>query len=320
MIKKVISIALLFMSTMVFVSGCGSVTDKSTSGDYVVKVNGVDVYKSEFMIYLNEAKINFESIGGVDIWETDFEGTTAEEVAKNSAIKAIELVKVSNQKADELGITLDDSEKETANKEAEIEYKSLGDYASKNDITLEDVEKVMQDKMLYTKVYQNVTSDFEISDADFNAYYDSVKDELMDYYTEYMLRSIYVTGYTKALEVVEKYNNGTSFDQLFDEYEEQEGIANEPEMSYKGDLENYFGLEFDVQVGNISSILEGDDGYYIIKVEDVRSASEDEVIENAREVYTSNKKEQLFNDEYTKWSEDIKVEKNEEVFNSIQVR
>ncbi len=313
--RKFLKTAICMLSALIMVTGCSS---KDT--EYVLKINDEQISKGEFMVYLNEARANFESVGGTDIWETDFEGMTAEDVAKNSAVNAIELVKISASKAAEFQVSLTDDEKEQAKTQAKTTFDSLGTYAEEMGITLSDVENVMNDQMLYSKVYEKVTADFEASEADFNAYYETQKADFMDYYKEYTVKSIFVTDYSKAEEIVNKYNEGTDFDTLFDEYEEQEGVENEAQTSYKGTLESFFGLEFDIDVGNITSILEADGGYYIIKVENISDTSEDEVKEIAKSIYTQNTKQELFNKEYQKWSENVNVEKNEEVFNSIKIK
>lgn len=313
--RRFLKTAICIMSMLIMITGCSS-----NNNEYVLKINDKPVSKGEFMVYLNEAKTNFESVGGTDIWETDFEGMTAEDVAKNRAVDALELVKISADKAEEFQVSLSDEEKEQAKEQAKTKFDNLGEYAKEAGITLSDVENVMNEQMLYSKVYNKVTDDFEASEADFNAYFETVKSDFMDYYKQYTIKSIFVTDYSKAEEIVSKYNSGTDFDILFDEYEEQEGVKNELQTSYKGTLESFFGLEFDIEAGNITSILEGDGGYYIIKVETISDTSEDEVREIAKGIYTENTKQELFNNEYQKWSENANIEKNEEVFNSIKIK
>ena len=313
--RKFLKTAICMLFALIMVTGCSS-----NNNEYVIKINDETVSKGEFMVYLNEARTKFESVGGNDIWETDFEGMTAEDVAKNSAVNAVELVKISASKAEEFQVSLIDEEKEQAKTQAKTTFDSLGTYAEEAGITLSDVENVMNDQMLYSKVYEKVTNDFEASEADFNAYFETVKSDFMDYYKQYTIKSIFVTDYSKAEEIVSKYNSGTDFDTLFDEYEEQEGVANEEQTSYKGTLESFFGLEFDIEVGNITSILEGDGGYYVIKVENISDTSEEEVKEIAKGIYTENTKQELFSKEYQKWSESANIEKNEELFNSIKVK
>ncbi len=40
------------------------------------------ISKSEYILYLYEATRDFNEIGGNDIWETDFDGQSAENVVK----------------------------------------------------------------------------------------------------------------------------------------------------------------------------------------------------------------------------------------------
>lgn len=313
--RRFLKTAICIMSMLIMITGCSS-----NNNEYVLKINDKPVSKGEFMVYLNEAKTNFESVGGTDIWETDFEGMTAEDVAKNRAVDALELVKISADKAEEFQVSLSDEEKEQAKEQAKTKFDNLGEYVKEVGITLSDVESVMNEQMLYSKVYNKITDDFEASEADFNAYFETVKSDFMDYYKQYTIKSIFVTDYSKAEEIVSKYNSGTDFDILFDEYEEQEGVKNELQTTYKGILESFFGVNFDVEVGNITSILENDGGYYIIKVENIVNDSEENIKEMAKYVYTNDMKQEIFTNEYQKWSENTNIEKNEEVFNSIKIK
>lgn len=313
--RRFLKTAICIMSMLIMITGCSS-----NNNEYVLKINDKPVSKGEFMVYLNEAKTNFESVGGTDIWETDFEGMTAEDVAKNRAVDALELVKISADKAEEFQVSLSDEEKEQAKEQAKTKFDNLGEYTKEAGITLSDVESVMNEQMLYSKVYNKITDDFEASEADFNAYFETVKSDFMDYYKQYTIKSIFVTDYSKAEEIVSKYNSGTDFDILFDEYEEQEGVKNELQTTYKGILESFFGVNFDVEVGNITSILENDGGYYIIKVENIVNDSEENIKEMAKYIYTNDMKQEIFTNEYQKWSENANIEKNEEVFNSIKIK
>ena len=67
------------------ITGCASAKNDSTE-DYVVKINDEAVSKEEFNIYLFETQKSFEQFGGTDIWDTDFDGKSAEDVAKVAGI------------------------------------------------------------------------------------------------------------------------------------------------------------------------------------------------------------------------------------------
>ena len=61
-------------------SGC-STAKETADENYVVKINGETVSREEFNIYMYETQKSFEALGGEDIWETDFDGRSAETVA-----------------------------------------------------------------------------------------------------------------------------------------------------------------------------------------------------------------------------------------------
>ena len=304
----IISFILLLIFIVSNIIGC-------SNNDYVIKVNDEKVSENEFLIYLNEAKINFETLGGIDIWKTDFEGLTAEEVAKNSALNAVEVVKVSKQKARELNITLNDDELEKANKDAEEKYKLLKNL--NNDITLNEVKLVITDQLLYNKLYNSVVSNFEISEVDFNSYYEDVYNEFYNNYKKYSVKSIFFNNYSDAEDFIEEYQLNSDFDLLFEKY--INNVENSIKTVYKKDLEGFFGLTFDTNIGDITSILSSDDGYYILKVENILNPTEEEIREITKKVYSTNKQNQFFNEEYKKWYENIKIDKNDELLENIKI-
>lgn len=322
MSKKLFCTIIFFsLITQLFFTGClrGSVN----SDDYVVKINNELVFKDEFMVYLDEAKNDFESLGGKDIWETDFDGQTAEYMAKESALNGLKMVKITAQKAQQIEIELSAEEEESAHKEAEESFKMWAEeQKSEAGITVETLYKVMSEKALYSKVYKEITKNFELSEVDFDVYYQKNKLNFKKNYTEYTLMSILVKDEKTAVEVLQKASSGIDFNELVrqyevkDEYRDNGGIIN----TYKERLESSFGIPFEFEKGEISDIMESDEGYYIFKVEDKKELSEEELIQVAKNYYTIDKEQQLFTKEYQKWLEDATVEKNTIVWDEIKVQ
>ena len=122
-VKKIFP-ALILVAALV--TGC-STADKGTNEDYAVKINDTEVSKEEFNVYLYETQRSFEQLGGEDIWETDFDGKSAESVAKDSTLATVTLVKLSAERAEKNGISLSAEEAEGAAEEADAIYDSLTD-------------------------------------------------------------------------------------------------------------------------------------------------------------------------------------------------
>ena len=178
--KFILCIAL----TAALIAGCSPVKEKADES-YVVKINNTAVSREEFNIYLYETQKSFEALGGEDIWETDFDGRSAESVAKDNTLSTVTLVKLAEERAVKNGITLDDTEKEDAQTEAEAMYDELTD--SQREAIGADKElyyEVMLENFLYNKVYADTVKDYTVSDEDFEGYYSTNLEELKNQYRE----------------------------------------------------------------------------------------------------------------------------------------
>ena len=147
-------------------SGC-STAKETADENYVVKINGETVSREEFNIYMYETQKSFESLGGEDIWETDFDGRSAETVSEAEA------------SAEEVYNGLTDSEKEDIGADLEL-YK-----------------EVMRENALYNEVYKYMVKDYVISDEEFDEYYESNKDTITEQYKAY-------TGVSDSGETVDE--------------------------------------------------------------------------------------------------------------------
>lgn len=178
-------------------SGC-STAKETADENYVVKINGETVSREEFNIYMYETQKSFEALGGEDIWETDFDGRSAETVAKDNTLSTITLVKFAEEKAASAGIELDDETISEAEASAEEVYNGLTD-SEKEDIgaDLELYKEVMRENALYNEVYKYMVKDYVISDEEFDEYYESNKDTITEQHKAY-------TGVSDSEETVDE--------------------------------------------------------------------------------------------------------------------
>lgn len=178
-------------------SGC-STAKETADENYVVKINGETVSREEFNIYMYETQKSFEALGGEDIWETDFDGRSAETVAKDNTLSTITLVKFAEEKAASAGIELDDETISEAEASAEEVYNGLTD-SEKEDIgaDLELYKEVMRENALYNEVYKYMVKDYVISDEEFDEYYEPNKDIITEQYKTY-------TGVSDSEETVDE--------------------------------------------------------------------------------------------------------------------
>ncbi len=316
--RKIITVLLLsFFLCQFFLTGCFS--DRENN-EFIVNINGESVSLNEYLLYLFEAENNFEDVGGEDIWDTDFDGQSAENVAKDSALKSLRLVKITAQKAKELNITLTEEEMNRAKEDAAFLKDSFTD-AQKNRISITDDEiiKAMEEKALYGKVYEELTKNYVVSPAAFDAYY---KEYAASYRQNNMLltlKKIVVPDETAADDIHKRLAAGEDFDALFE-------ARADKKLSGDGNLEvtrswidATFSIAFDLKEGEVSNVLEGPDGYYIFKVLKETPAGEEELKEAALRDYRTMMQQQLFAQEYDKWQNAAKIERNDALWDTIRI-
>ena len=268
------------------------------------------------MVYLYEQEKLFEKSGGQDIWETELDGTAARDYAKQNAVNTIKLVKVAVNKAEELGINITEEEEKNALKEGAELYEEIKENKPELNISQEEVSDI-------TKEWYIQKNGFEISDVDFTAYfedyYDKNKSELNDVEVKY----IFIEGtdnksYEKAYSVYEKILTGSDFDYILNKYSdgknETVNLENnnfEPEVKQAGyDL---------TEEGQLSYIVKTASGYYILECVKIETPDMNKLKEKFLNSYIQEKKQDIYQKQTAAWAQNVKVEKNDDVYNNIKV-
>lgn len=324
--KQLIHIIVFLILFLITVSGCLN----RNQNDYIATVEGEKISLEEFKVYLYIAQQEFEKLGDEDIWDTSFEaGLTAEEAAKERALDSLVHVKISTKQAKRLNISLTEEQKEQAKLDASSFLNSLTDSQLQNiSITEDKMLKIMEEKAIYKEVYEEVTKNFEISEKDFqNSYkaYISKKDNLnaLKLDIEYIFISPVSTDkaqqdiLNQAKEVLQKAKEGKDFKQLIDEYSKSNEIIIDSgkETIEKGRyIEKLEDIAFNLKQGEVSDLIIVDSDYYIIKLNDRIESS---IKEEYRNKYIKQKKDEIFEQEYSNWKTK-EPEKNMELWNSIK--
>lgn len=316
--KKLKFILAVLLCFSLFV-GCSKQIDRE---DMIATVGGKAISKSEYMLYLYEATRDFNEIGGNDIWETDFDGQSAEDVVKERAFTTMLHIKVTADKASRYKVSLSEEDKAVAQMRGEAELASMTE-EQKNIVSLseEDVYKIMEDTLLYQKVIEAVTKYYHVSEADFNAYFEQNKEIQRKAYTEYTISAISVTDQQAAQEVFQRFTEGEDFQTLFQTYETnpQQKQTGGVVTTYKSRLDSSFDRDFDFEEGEITEPISIEGCYVVIRI-DKKSIPDDTALkELMRSEYTSSIKQQAFTDELNQWLADIEIERNEAVWNTIEM-
>lgn len=163
-------------------SGC-SQKENVKSEEIVFTVNDEAVSVDEFNIYLYETQKSFEQLGGSDIWETDFDGRTAESVAKDNTFNTVLMVKIAAQRALKEGLDVDDETKDQLKEESYAVYNGYSDII-KNKIGADEqlYYDVLYENKLYSIVYEDTVKNYVVSNSEFENYFSANKVSLLENY------------------------------------------------------------------------------------------------------------------------------------------
>lgn len=318
--KKLKSIlAMLLCFSLFATAGC---TEQIDNENIIATVDGKAISKSEYMLYLYEATRDFNEIGGNDIWETDFDGQSAENVVKERAFTTMLHVKVTADKANKYKVSLSDEDKTAAKERGDTELASMTEQQKEIiSISQQDIYRIMEDASLYRKVIEAVTKDYQLSEADFNAYFEQNKEAQRTAYTQYTINTILIPDHQTAQEISQRLKQGEEFQAVYQQYEmssqNEEFVGTT--QSYKNRLDATFNIDFNFEQGQITDPISTEDGYFIIYIDQKSVPDDAQLKELIKSEYISSMKQQVFTDELNQWLADTEIERNDSVWNTIEM-
>lgn len=310
--KRLLAIFMLLLISSFF--GCAQKEEplEENLTDYVIKVDDTLIEESEVMIYVYQIRKEFVEIGGENVWEfEDFSGgKSAVEVARDAVIDNILRIKVLMQKSQELGIVLEESDKEDVTNQASAFFDSVeASYIDKYDIAYADVVKVFEEFAVAGKVLLRTTEAFAPKSVDIetemqkNEEYARIKDVeaqllLTELHVDHILlvtreksqsgEYVTLTPEEKAikLEQAEKIRelalDGTDFQSLKVQYSEE---------TFPNDQDNQGVYEFSkallpaefaaailaLDTGDVSVVVETELGYHLFRMRQIKVPTQEDI-------------------------------------------
>lgn len=279
-----------FLSLLIgifLLTGCGGFSD-----EVIAKIDGQEIMKSEYMVYLYTTTQSFVSAAGNDVWNMDFDGQTGEELVQERALSTIQSVIAAEKYAAENNISLSEDQIQDAHASADEFWENLTEEdREKMGIEKDSLYTLMEESYLYSVVNEILAVECAVSEDASQAYYEENKAEIQDAYTLYTVDSIMVEDETTADEVADKAQSGEDFAALFDAYDVDETAKESDEGGrmtlYKSYMNNTFGIDEDLALGQITDPLEVSGSYFILKVEEISVPTESDVLTLAEESYRS---------------------------------
>lgn len=137
-----------------------------------LSVDGEKVYENEVMLYLLQTYNEFEELGGSEVWEiSDFSGgKSASDVAKQGAIDNLIMTKVLVEKAVELGLSLDETTRQSVEDKSVSYFESLEpSFVERYGVTQEVVRRVLIDNKIAVLVEASTKGSYEVTTEELGA-------------------------------------------------------------------------------------------------------------------------------------------------------
>lgn len=324
--KKLMCVVLT-VGMMFSIAGCGGGENKKvvlTTGfekNEVFRIEDVSCMQPEIMVYLTNTQNQYEQVYGEGIWETSVGDVTLEENVKDIVLAKIARIKTLNLMAEEYDVTLNDAEMNKVKVAADEYYDSLSET---------ERETLGIDKALITSLYKECAIADKVCEAILADINPEVSDDEARIVTvEHIFMKTYMldgTGkkvpYTDAMkqkvynemqDVLEKSKSGDySFKSLMDEYNEAELNT----ISFgKGEVDKAFeDAAFNMETNELSGIVEGEDGYYIIKC--INTFDKEETDANKIKI-VEQRREEAFYVEYESFVSTLTRDLNEKLWEDI---
>ena len=300
--KKIKNIFLALCAALLVFCGCSA---ENGSGDWLIKIDGKSVSRMEYLIYLKETVQNYELRGGDDIWDTDFDGRTAEDVAKESAFNSLVAVKIAIEKADKYSASLSETDESRAEMEALQMSQNAGE--EKDSEFYKTALNVVKEKYLYNYVKENLTKSIKIASAQTDAFCNENRDKYRRN-LEYIQGKAYYFDTTEEAQNYAQTGEGT-----------ENAVYSEDLSGTWQEIKEKFSMDENTDKESILGPFETEEGYAIINIENTKAADEKTVEETMRSDYESSVKSQYFADEANKWLQNADIKTNEKMWNEIKI-
>ena len=314
--KRMKALLGLLLAASLCLTACGG----EFKDEAVMKVNGQEIMKSEYMVYLYTTTKSFISAAGENVWNMDFDGQTADELVEERTISTIQSVIAAKEYAAANGIAL--TEEQKAQAEAATAQFMAGvseEDLAKMGMDAAKLQPLMEDSYLYTLVHQEIAAECEVDAAEMEAYYQENKAQMKEDYTSLKLQTILLKDSKKAEEVADKAKAGEDFLKLFEEYDIDPNAENGGEMTvFQNYLQGSFGLNDEMEAGDIAGPLQIGEGWFVLKAVEKTVPADEEVKALAESAYQTEVQTSYTENRFVEMTKGQKVEKIAGVWDTLE--
>jgi foldase protein PrsA len=270
------------LALAVAAAGCGGGgDDDEASGevpaDAIALVGDRAIPKSEYDRLLSQAEATYEAR------EQEFPAAGTPEFAqlRNALVRSLVEQAQFEIAAEELGLTVTDEELQTRLDELKEQFfegdeETYQEELEKQGLTEEQVLKDLRTRMLSEKIFEEITSEIQVEDADVAAYYEENTAQF-EQPASREVRHILVKNKAKADEIHAQLENGGDFAKLAKQFSQDPASKDDGGKftAQKGATVAPFDeVAFELETGELSEPVKTQFGWHIIEaVGDVEDAS-----------------------------------------------
>ena len=301
-------------------AGCGggdSTSSDDVPSDAVAVVDGREIPRTEFDTLIAQAKRSYTS------QKREFPKAGSEEyqTLRNQAVAALVQKVELEQAAEEMDIKVTDEDVDKRLEQIVKQYyggdqKQLDKQLKAQKLTLEQVREDLRAQLISEKIFNNVTKDAKVTDAEVKAFYESNEAQ----YKQLASREVrHILVKTKALADTVRSQltpNGSNFPALVTKYTQDTGsksTGGKLTISRGQTVSAFDKVAFALETNKISDPVKTEFGYHIIQpVSDVKAETTTplkDVKSQIRQQLEQTEKNQTM----TTWLEDLKADYEDKV-------
>ncbi len=297
-------------------------TSEGFTNDVVMRVGGQEVSYAEANIYLQSMQEEVEALYGADIWDFVFtsEGETYKEMMKDELLNKIIYIKLVCYMADEFDVSLEADDILNVNDYTQEFLSGITEETAKTyGITEELIRGIYTDNVLAEKIYRTITLNADTSYSEeevLHAAFYYVK--LNKFYEDLEGNQVPVTEEDRQ-KIAQNANTirqaGLEAEDFYSFAKEKTEAASVEMIVGRSDLPAASrAAAFALKEGQISAVVEEEDGFYIFYC---KSERDDVATREAEEEKIEELSRKYFDGLYAKWVENVKVEVNEALWNAM---
>lgn len=328
--KKTIAVlALAALSVSMVACGSSKATTESASekkdGTVIAKVGDVSIYKSDLDNQMAEMDYYMSIYYGAD-FKSNAEVMAQYNAYKDNVVDSLieaEILVLKAKEMKEIEVTDADVEADLEATKARFSTEEEFNTAlEQSGMTLDDLKANIAKNLYVNKLIDYYAAKQEVTDEEISEYYNT---NIAAYTTGAgaNLSHILVDSEEKANEVLEKYNAGTSFEDLAAEYGTDGTKETGGSLGYIPYENNQYDTDFMaaaklVGEGQVSEPVKTQFGWHLIKADGIQAEDVVEPLEDVKEeiktLLADTKAQEELTTQLTEWKKDYTIEKYEDLY------